>query len=47
MKDNQIGKHILVGKRVKHKFEQVENGKEVCKWYTGKVISQVFVHLPK
>lgn len=34
-------KHILVGKRVKHKFEEDENGAKIDRWYTGKIISQV------
>ena len=34
-------KHILVGKRVKHRFREETEGHVVEKWYTGKIISQV------
>ena len=39
--ENQNEKHILVGRRVKHRF--LENGQE--KWYRGKIISQVHAYL--
>jgi hypothetical protein len=35
--ESDTGKHMLVGKRVRHRF-QVEKDK----WYTGKIISQVY-----
>lgn len=41
--DQQSGKaeHILVGKRVRHKFKTTVNGEVSYEWYAGKVISQV------
>ena len=41
VRDEQREQHILVGKRVKHRFEEIVNGNKVHKWYTGKIISQV------
>ena len=40
--ESDIERHILVGKRVKHRFSTDEGDK----WYTGKVISQVML-VPK
>ena len=37
--ENNIERHLLVGKRVKHRF--ITDGEE--KWYTGRVISQVLI----
>ena len=34
-------KHILVGKRVRHRFREEKEGHVIEKWYTGKIISQV------
>lgn len=41
--DQQSGKaeHILVGKRLRHKFKTTVNGEVSYEWYAGKVISQV------
>ena len=36
-KESDIARHLLVGKRVKHRFN-TDDGE---KWYTGKVISQI------
>lgn len=42
VRDNldESDKHVLVGKRVKHRFDT--NGED--QWYTGKVISQVQIY---
>ena len=34
-------KHILVEKRVRHRFREEKEGHVIEKWYTGKIISQV------
>ena len=34
-------RHILVGKRVRHRFKKQEGGRPIGEWYPGKVISQV------
>ena len=34
-------KHILVGKRVKHRFRGQLCDEQACRWYLGKIISQV------
>lgn len=39
VQDDDSQKHILVGKRVRHKFTKDDH----VEWYTGKVISQVLV----
>ena len=33
--------HILVGKRVRHRFKKQEGGRLIDDWYPGKIISQV------
>jgi len=35
-------KHLLVGKRIRHRFTTILNGVQKHEWYTGKVISQVY-----
>jgi hypothetical protein len=42
-KESNEDQHILVGKRVRHRYEQTQNGMKVEVWYTGKIISQVNV----
>ncbi|XP_053372789.1 uncharacterized protein LOC128546365 [Mercenaria mercenaria] len=39
--ESNEAKHLLVGKRVRHRFDEIRNGQKVPVWYTGKVISQV------
>ena len=34
-------RHILVGKRVRHRFKKQEGGRLIDEWYPGKIISQV------
>ena len=34
-------KHTLVGKRVKHRFRGQPGDEQGCRWYLGKIISQV------
>jgi hypothetical protein len=36
-------KHMLVGKRVRHRYKEVQNGETTYTWYTGNIISQVHV----
>ncbi|XP_060557311.1 uncharacterized protein LOC132717769 [Ruditapes philippinarum] len=40
-RENDEEIHILVGKRVRHRFEEVTDGKKMYKWYNGRIISQV------
>lgn len=35
---NKEEKHIILGKRVKHRFEVEEGGKAKKTWHTGKII---------
>ncbi|WAQ97077.1 hypothetical protein MAR_029767, partial [Mya arenaria] len=39
--ESNVEKHILVGKRVRHRFKENRNGQTVEAWYTGCIISQV------
>ena len=40
-KDSDQARHILVGKRVRHRYEEYHDGHKILVWYTGRVISQV------
>lgn len=44
--DSDMQRHILVGKRVRHRFDELRGGRKVTVWYTGKVISQVAILTP-
>jgi hypothetical protein len=35
--------HIIVGKRVKHRFQEKSGNETEFKWYTGRIISQVHI----
>ncbi|WAR14697.1 hypothetical protein MAR_004802 [Mya arenaria] len=39
--ESNVEKHILLGKRVRHRFKENRNGQTVEAWYTGCIISQV------
>ena len=41
--ESSTERHILVGKRVRHKYEETIDGETTHKWYTGRIISQVLV----
>ena len=42
--ENDEQRHMLIGKRIKHRFTVKEDGKDVQNWFTGRVISQVHVN---
>jgi len=42
-KDSERETHILVGKRIRHRQEEHNDGQKRLVWYTGRVISQVHV----
>ena len=49
VKDNEMNetRHILVGKRVRHRFKKQEGDVFIDVWYPGKIISQVQCYLTR
>jgi hypothetical protein len=39
--ESGVNEHMLVGKRVRHRFNKECDGKTETAWYSGKIISQV------